>query len=63
METDTDSYININDVSGPVNQNFALRPHNGYSDITAVVTLQLTNLPLVPFGKMAALTAICPFKT
>lgn len=26
-------------------------------------TLQLTNPPLVPFGKMAALTAICPFRT
>jgi len=50
--------------SGPVNHNFALRPLSGSSEVTAVVkTLQLTNLPLVPFGKMAALTAICPFRT
>lgn len=44
----------------PVNHNVVLRPLNGSSEVK---TLQLTNPPLVPFGKMAALTAICPFRT
>lgn len=57
-------YQHLPNTSGPVNHNVALRPLDGSSEVIAVVkTLQLTNIPLVPFGKMAALTAICPFRT
>lgn len=60
----TQLHQHLPNTSGPVNHKVAFRSLNGSSEVTAVVkTLQLANPPLVPFGKMAALTAICPFRT